>query len=54
DQRLPRAQFDRWQAQVQKALAVLEEKRLAEPAHEIEIAANMTEETQSWHGPELG
>ncbi len=54
DQRLPRAQFDRWQAQVQKALAVLEEKRLAEPAHEIEIAANITEETQSWHGPELG
>jgi hypothetical protein len=54
DQRLPRTQFDRWQAQVQQELIVLEEKRLAEPAHEVEIAAHMTEEVQSWHGPELG
>ena len=54
DQRLPRAQFDQWQAQVQQELVVLEEKRLAEPEQQMEMAEKMAEETQSWRGLELG
>lgn len=54
DKRLPRDQFDRWQAQVQQELVVLEEKRLAEPEQQMDVAAKMPEETQSWRGLELG
>jgi len=54
DRRLPRSQFDRWQAQVQQNLVALEAKRLAEPAQEVEIATKVIEEAHSWHGPELG
>ena len=52
--RLPRAQFDHWQTQVQQALVALEAKRLAEPAQEAEIATEVTEEAHVWRGPELG
>ena len=41
DQRMSRTQFEQWQAQVQQELALLEEKRLAEPeqaAEWLEIA----------------
>ena len=54
DQRLPRDQFAQWQAQVQQELVVLEEKRMAEPEQQMDMAAKMTEETQSWRGAELG
>lgn len=57
DQRLPRAQFAQWQAQVQQALVILEEKRLAEPEPQMEVdtdMTDMTEETQSWRGMGLG
>ncbi len=54
DQRMPRDQFDKWQAQVQQELKLLEEKRLAEPEPQIERAMTMTEDTPSWQGPELG
>ncbi len=54
NQRLPRVQFDRWQAKVQRELVILEEKRLAEPEQQMNVATEMMEETQSWRGVELG
>ncbi len=54
NQRLPRAQFDQWQAQVQQELVILEEKRLAEPEQQMDGVMEMTEETQSWRGVALG
>lgn len=54
DKRLPRDRFDRWQTQVQQALATLEEKRLAEPEQDVAAAAEMAAESPCGRGPELG
>lgn len=37
DQRLPRVQFEQWQAQVQQELILLEAKRLAEPEQQMQV-----------------
>lgn len=54
DRRLPRDEFEQWQAQVQNALLTLEEKRLAEPEQYIGDAAEMLEAVSFRYGPELG
>ena len=54
DRRLPRAEFEQWQAQVQQALLTLEEKRLTEPALGLGDAAEQLEAVSFRYGPELG
>lgn len=54
DRRLPREEFEQWQAQVQKALLALEDKRLAESELAIAGAAGQLEAVSIRYGPELG
>ena len=54
DRRLPRAEFEQWQAQVQQALLTLEEKRLTEPELGLADAAEQLGAVSFRHGPELG
>ena len=54
DRRLPREEFDQWQAQVQEALLALEDKRLAESELAIAGAADQLEAVSIRYGAELG
>ena len=54
DRRLPRAEFEQWQVQVQQALLTLEEKRLTEPELSLADAAEQLDTVSFRYGPELG
>ena len=54
DRRLPRAEFEQWQTQIQQALLTLEETRLAAPALGQGGAAEPLEAVAFRYGPELG